>query len=40
VRIALLGIHEVSRKMRDTVGWTPALPYEEAASSSPITNHK
>jgi hypothetical protein len=33
---------EVSRKMRDTAGGTPALPFEEAASSFsyPITNHK
>jgi hypothetical protein len=35
-------IEEVSRKMRDTAGGTPALPYEEAAFFffSPITHHK
>jgi hypothetical protein len=35
-------IEEVPRKMRDTAGGTPALPYDEATSSfsSPMTNHK
>jgi hypothetical protein len=28
------GIEEVSRKMRDTAGGTPALPSEKVASSS------
>jgi hypothetical protein len=32
-RIALPEMKEVSRKMRDTAGGTPALPFEEAASS-------
>ena len=34
MRSALPGIHEVSRKMRDTAGGTPALPFEEAADHS------
>jgi hypothetical protein len=39
-RIALPG-EEVPRKMRGTAGGTPALPFEEAASSlSLITNHQ
>jgi hypothetical protein len=41
-RIALPEMKEISRKMRDTAGGTPALPFEEAASSSlpqsPISN--
>jgi len=37
-RIALPGIEEMSRKMRDTAGETPALPFEETAGLFAVQN--
>jgi hypothetical protein len=34
-RKMLQPLEEVPRKMRDTAGGTPALPFEEAATFSP-----